>query len=579
MRIQRNNVTIPRALARLAWTLLLYLPVAPLQSQVVFESKGPDREVSEGSRFEVSFTLKNAAGKRFIAPNFGFPVSSGPVEMRGSGFINGQTYSHQTWSYELEAGKPGTYTIGPATVQTSSQTLRSQPLTIRVVQARQGRAKPDSKEKVFLSGELDRSSAWVGQQVHYQLKLYTQLNLLDCDILELPKFDGFYARERQRFDTRTEYQTIRGQQYAVRILFEMALFPQESGEQSIGIARARVQTANFSTLLGSMPSILQTQPVKLQVKALPEPAPIGFLGGIGHYEWKVKQDKDVLTTDDAATLTVTIQGNGDARRFANPKFILPEGIEGLEPKVREDEEYETGDQFVHSKTLEYAVLPKHPGEFNFTPQLLVFDPDSNRYLTLQAEQPVQLHVTPGQQYGKNTTPSDTLAVQQPLQSPLLRFWEISTAWLQQPLIWGSAAGLAALTALFFLFKKQRNKKPAPAPPPSAGARQKDARERFKQAYYLIRSSDSRVFYHEILKSLQDYLAAGLYIEPAQVSKEEVRERLAGLQIPEPVIQSLLQVWQTCEVAVFAGQAQSSVMQDTWQKAETVVRQLDGYLKR
>lgn len=560
--------------------------VMQAQNPVTFESTGPEREVTEGSRFEVSFTLKNASGKRFIAPDFkGFRITGGPVEMRGAGFVNGQSYNHQTWSFELEAGKPGTYTIGPATVQTSAQTLRSQPLSIRVAQARQGRvnAPPNARDNVFVSGELDRSTLWIGQQARYQIKLYTQLGIAGFDIIDLPPFKGFYTLDRRRFDTRTQYETIRGKRYAVRVLHEVALFPQESGELLIESARVRVdveQAGGLGSLLGATPVLMQTQPLRLVVKPLPDPAPEGFTGGTGRYQWKVSADKDSLSTDDALTLTVTIEGNGDARRFANPRFELPAGLEGFEPKVREEEEYETGEQWVHARTLEYVILPKVPGDYIFSPRLVVFDADSNRYRALQAEQAVRLKVIPGKHYGQEEVLTDTLAIPPPMEPPLVSFWKTAKTWLVSPALWGSALGLALITGAFIVWKKRKKKNPdtTPVEKPARAAR-KEARERFKNVAQWMHYNDPKAFFHELLKSLEAYLAVRLQIEPARLNKEVVREKLATLKAPEPIAQMLLQVWHTCEQAIFAGQARAGDVQATWQKAETAVKQLEDFLKR
>ncbi len=575
-----------RQVVRLATLLLLSHSTLQAQNPVTFESIGPSREVQEGTIFEVSFALKNTAAKRFIPPDFKglFRVAGGPTEMRGAGFVNGQSYSHQTWSYELEAGSPGTYTIGPAMVQTASQTLRTQPMTIRVVKARPGRGKvpAGANDQLFVAGELDRETAWVGQQVRYQIKLYTQANISDFDILELPPFDGFFNQERQRFDTRTQYQTIRGKKYAVRVLYEMALFPQQAGDVTIGAARVRLgveQARGLGALLGSMPVMVQTQPVKFVIKPLPEPVPEGFSGGVGHYEWTVEADRENLTTDDALTLTVKLQGNGDTRSFANPHFTLPEGLEGFDPKAREAEEYETGDQFVHSRTLEYVILPKHPGDYTFMPELIVFDPDSNRYRTLRAAKPVELHVTPGQNYGKTTAPVDTIAPPPLARSPLSDFWRVASAWVDARWLWGLLVATGLLGSLYFFWRRRKHRS-ATGRVETKRARPslKTLRDRFQQVYWQMQNSDSRVFYNELLKAVQAYVAARLELEPVMLTKELMQEKLGALQVPEQTAQGLLQVWQKCEQAVFAGQAYAGNMNATWQQAETALQQLDAALK-
>jgi len=560
------------------------------QSPALFEAEGPSKEVTEGSRFEVSFTLKNAVAQRFVPPDFkGFRVKSGPTEMRSAGFVNGKSYNQQAWVYELEAGTPGTYTIGTAMAQMANQTLRSQPIVVRVAKAKAGKPKspaPNSDDRLFVSGELSSETAWVGQQVFYQLKLYTQVGISDYDILDLPEFDGFFSQERRRFDTRVQYETIRGKKYAVRILYEMALFPQQAGELSIGPARVRLgiePQGGRRSLLGGTSTILQTQPLALRVAPLPDPAPDNFSGGVGSYTWSVSADKSALTTDDALTLTVTIEGNGDPRRFANPRFPLPATLEVFDPKAREQEEYETGDQFVHARTLEYVILPKEPGIYAFLPELVVFDPDSNRYRTLRTEQPVKISVAAGSNYGKHNTLLDTIAVSpSPSSQP---FWEDAWKYAAQRLpwayLWGLIGTLAVLATALFFWKKNKQRTAARVnadEPERPKPNFRTLRTHFHEVGKTISQRDPKVFYHDLLKAVQAYVAARLGTDPLLLTPALLLEMLPKRGVPQHTLDALVQVWDTCERSVFAGQASAQNMLPTWQKADAALQELDAAMR-
>ncbi len=582
--MMRNIRFIQTGCLVICW-LFFHQQAAPAQGTATFESEGPAKEVPEGSRFEVSFSLKNTFAKRFIPPDFnGFRVTSGPSEMRGSGFVNGKSYSHQTWTYELEAGAPGTYTIGTATVQTDNRTLRTQPLVVRVGKARKGSTTPPpgADTRVFIRAELDRETAWVGQQVVYQIVLYTQVGISDYDILDLPAFDGFFTQERRRFDTRTRQQKIKGNRYVTRILHEMALFPQQAGDFRIGPARVRLgieQAGSLSALFGSRPEMVQTQALKLKVKPLPEPAPANFSGVAGQYDWQVAVDKDSLTTDDALTLTVTIEGNGDARRFANPVFDLPDGLEGFEPKVPQQEEYETGEQFVHARTLEYVILPRQPGDYSFMPELVVFDPDSNNYRRLPADAPVQLHVTAGQFYGQQSTPIDSIAgIPPPPPSTLDKLWQTTSVLLRDPVAWSALAGLVLLLFWIYFWRRRPRKARPNIPETPVKPSLKSVRGKMKALAQHIQDPDPKLFYHELLKIVQEHVAMHLDIEPVLLTKERMREKLAERLVPGSTVDTLTRIWQTCEQVVFAGQEPAVHMNTTWQLADNVLRELDTALK-
>lgn len=571
------------------WLLAVGSTLLPAQTPIVFETEGPGKEVAEGSRFEVVFSLKNATAQRFVPPDFkGLRVTAGPSELRSAGFVNGKSYNRQSWTYELEAGPPGTYTIGSAMVQTANKTLRTQPLVVRVGKAKPGKPKkpaPGSDERVLLSAELDRETAWVGQQVLYQVKLYTQVGISEYDILELPQPEGFFTRERRRFDTRVQYQTVRGKKYAVRILYEMSLFPQQTGTLPIGPAHVRLGVepsgGGLRALLGAVPMLMQTQPVVLTVNPLPEPAPAKFSGGVGAYSWTVSADKTSLTTDDALTLTVTIEGNGDPRRFSNPRFDLPDGLEGFEPKALEQEEYETGEQFVHAGKLEYVVLPKKPGAYTLLPELVVFDLDSNGYRTLYAGQPIQLAVTPGPNYGKSPAPLDSVEVPVAPRPALDVLWQQAAQWLWSVALWG--VSVAILTALVVWFFRRKKKRDASEPVAIMGTERakpnlRHLRGRLQEVQRLIQQNDPKLFYHELLKAVQNYVAVRLDTEPTTLTEQLMREKLAERGVPQPTVDMLARVWEACEKSVFAGQPSSDAMRPTWEMADAALRQLDTFFK-
>ncbi len=559
-----------------------FLAAFPLAAQPTFEASAEPPEVVAGSRFEVSFALKNGEGTNFRPPTFpNFRIVTGPNLSSGMTIVNGNYFVHRTWSYELEAKKSGKFTIGPAKVLVNGRTLSSNPLSIRVIPGRGGSSSgnlpADTDTDLFITSELSSKEAWLGQQLTYRILLYTALTLEGFDIIEMPDFQGFYGKEKIRFDTRVQYQNLRGRKYAVKILHEEAIFPQEAGTQTIGVARVRVgvERSGPLSMLGPLPMVLQTEPIQLQVKPLPEPMPTNFSGGVGQYDWQWRADKDSCSTDDALTLTVLMRGDGDPKRSLPPVLTLPAGLEAFEPKVLEEEEYENGQAIVHRKTLEYTILPREPGEYTVRPELIFFDPDSNRYVTLQADTSLQFKVTVGKNYDANRLTNDTLPLPLSENTPT-GWWEKSRDWLANPWAWGA---LAALVGLMFIlaWTRQRPKTLSVAAPVPVIAR--DPREQLRQAHKMLNNSDPRVFYDALLRALQDYLISRLGLVPAQLNLANVRFRLAERQVPESHIQTLLELWQTCEQALFAGQTQTANPQATWQTAENLIQDLERDLRK
>jgi hypothetical protein len=327
--------------------------------------------------------------------------------------------------------------------------------------------------------------------------------------------------------------------------------------------------------LGAKPVLLQTQPVRLKVKPMPASAPASFTGAVGQYEWTVSADKNALTTDDALTITMQLQGNGDANRVAAPMLASSDSLEIFEPKVKGEESYENMEQLVHSKTLEYVVLPREPGTYSIQPVFAFFDPDSNRYLVKTAQK-IDFQVTVGKNYQPKPTKSDSLAVPAPL------IQSFPHKWYDSPLLWWAMSGLLVLVLLFLIFRKKRPKQ-APAPEqqiqPIVFPAQKSFRDRFAAIPALLQAGQPRPFYDALLKSLQAYLSESIHLSASQMNVNAVQQRLNEYQVPTTLTSSILEIWEVCEQSIYAGQDQSAVMAGTWKRTELVLRELDNVLRR
>ncbi len=562
----------------LAAGLCLWIAVASAQPDApTFEARGPSREVTEGARFEVSFVLTNETARRFIPPDFGgLTVRSGPNEVRSAGFAHGKAYSQQSWVYELEAGSAGHYTIGPATAQTAQRNFRSQPLTVRVIKSsvrRPRKSRASAEEPYFVVADVLPEQAWLGQQMLYRLRLYTRVSVSEADLIALPSFDGFYVLERRRYDTRVQREKVGNKTYAVRTLYEASLFSQRTGPLAIGPARLRLLVESEErNLLGGRSVVVASNAISTYARPLPEPQPERFCGVVGRYEWTVAADKQALTTDDALILTVRIQGNGDARRLLNLPLNLPAGLEALDPEVREQEEYETGDEFVHQRTLTYAILPKEPGTYLFTPEITFFHPDSNAYQVLRADAPIAIAVVPGGNYGKAMLPTDTAAVLPSAEEPT---WWAEVEEFSQPWMLG-AVGIAALLVLAglaaLLWQSQRRKPPVEnfASEDSVRPALPDRRTLQAQLQQLRRRlSDAppQAFYRELLRWLESAVAAYLGVPSFMLSRSVALEQLSARRVPRETVEAIAEVWERCERAVYAQVIAPEDRQACWEKVQ------------
>ncbi len=590
-------ITVPATGGWIAALFFLFsVSLLPAQSNVTFEVATNAKEVVVGVPFELTFTLKNAEGTRFTPPNFAGFRNGGISEMRGMSIINGRSSSSQTWTQELTPINPGKFNIGAATVIAGGRTLSTRPVAINVLSVSASsrgniNVPPGADDQVFVAAEFDHKEAFVGQQVTWRVRLYTQLSVDGYDIIALPDFNSFFSKEKIRYDKRVEYLTIRGKRYAVRTLHELALFPQESGELSVGVARISVgieQPGAQGFLFGPKPVTLQTQPLVLRVKDLQQPLPPEFTGGVGHYDWELHADTTVLSTDDALTLIVEVKGNGDTRRFAPPKITVPASCEIFEPRILEEEEYEAETEVLHRKKYEYVVLPKDTGTQEINPVLSYFDTDSNRYVQLRTAT-IRLAVSAGKNYrSPNALPE--LSAEEPTIAQQPGLLERLGLWLQSPWLWIIVALPFLVFGLFVLLKRRNAVLPGssespnlpnspnlpalptlPALPAEASAK---AGQRFAATAQLLNTDDPHRFYAELFKALQAWLSARFGLQPAQMNDADVSALLLRRGATPIRIQALLSVWHTCEQSIYGGQAQAEQMESTWQMTGQVIEALE-----
>lgn len=573
--------------------MLLLLGIAPIlraQSALQFEVSLQTKEVVVNQPFDLTFTLQNGEATRFTPPTFSGFKKGGISETRGATIINGRSSIRQSWSLELTPTKAGVITIGPATVVVNGKTLNTNPLTINVLSESKRNLSPvnippGSDDKIFVVADFEPKEALLGQQVAWRIRLFTQISVEGYDLISLPDFEGFFSKEKIRYDKRVTYQTLRGKKYAVRTLHEEAVFPQETGELSVGVARVSVgieQPGTQGFLFGPKPITLQTQSATLQVSALPQPAPANFTGGVGQYSWKVLADTSVLSTDDALTLLVEVAGNGDARRLGAPSIQVPPTCEIFEPRILEEEEYEGEEEMRHRKKFEYVILPKDTGYQEIIPIFSYFDLDSNRYVALSGPA-VRFSVTAGKNFQSSNTSPIPLLDPDRLKPPswtaqlLLGF--------QSPIFWGIFL-LVVLVGVWLYVRRNRTVTAVPLPTPtqplSATPHPRSATNpiTLQAAQQAIRAAaegrqqDAMGFYKNLFKSIQNWLSIRYSIPTVQMNERDVAQVLRQRGASPIRVQALFTIWHTCEQAIYGGQIQAEQVESTWQIAQQVIEALE-----
>ncbi len=570
--------------------LILVLFPITLTAQIQFTASVDTKQVPVGDVFEIKFTLENGQGSNFHPPAFGdFNVISGPNRMNSMTIVNGSSRSSETFSYVLQAKREGSFTLGSASMDIKGKTYTTNPLSIFVVKGR--RQTPNDlkggKEDIYIGAEISSNTAYIGQQLILDYKLYTRANISGVSRVNESKYDGFYKLEVNDFPHNDNKVTVGGREYITRILQRIALFPQREGmfkvepfSLQMGIVKGNRNDENdpFGSFFAAPlveTRIVAANEVSIVVKPLPTTAPTSFNGAIGDFKADFSISKYEATTDDVISLKMNILGNGDARRWLAPKLSVIEGMDIYEAKILKEESIERDGEWQTTKEIEYLLVPKKTGQFSIKPEFSYFDTEGGAFQTLS--QVFNIQITQGSNKSA-TILSDKVRDILGIKTSTIFVNQVTRFW-RSPLFW-------VLLIIPFLFigaviaykewQKQLNRrdinllKRVNAP--------KIAESRLAVAQEFLKKGNERLFYNEVSKALFNYMSDKFGIPLADFTKYNVREKLTSLNVKPSHVLDFDGILRDCEIALFAGRNTEGSAEAIYERAADVIVAIEGDLK-
>lgn len=550
---------------------LFFLLGLPLTQAQRFEAYADAKQVLLKSYFDITFTIYNADGKNFRPPPFSqFTVISGPSRSVSTTIVNGQMSKEIGITYTLQPKRTGNFNIGKAQITVGKKVLSTKPLTIKVLEGNQAN---DNQEEVYIKALPSTTEVWVGQQIILDYKLFTSVQIETHNVISESDYQGFYAQDIRRYDSRVVREVIDGAQYATKVFKRLALFPQQTG--SLEIAPLNVQLGAvvdgnnqrrsffFSRQIRRIPA--STAPITIKVKSLPPNAPSSFTGAVGNFEVSTSISRNTVTTDDALSILINIRGNGDIKRIQAPELVFSDAFEVYDPKVLKENSFENIGELYGEKQIEYLLVPKTAGQYQLTPEFSYFDPDSAKYVVFNAN---TFDITVGQGTQQNTVQAP-LVEQERIKDidyikskPGLR--RADSYFFGTSLFWVFSLLPFVLLGGAFTYKqlKAKNELIDPAIIRKRRAR-KAAQKRLETAQIHLKATESRAFYDEISKAMLGYVCDKLQIPRSELTKDNVRERLQALEVAESEIERFMKTIKTSEMALFAGMDNTAAMQETY----------------
>jgi len=596
------------------FTLFFFSFFIQYQFAQTFTASVDKNPVEQNDRFEVSFTFEGSdinSIRNFIPPSFNdFKILSGPNQSTSMQIINGAVSASRTFSYILIAPSTGTFTIGSASIEYKGQTLKTEPLRITVVK---GTAKPKDEQiagvsedeiakNLFIRASVDKSRAYLGEQITVTYKLYTRLNIAaQMSISKLPQYNGFWAEELETSRNLTfSTEVVDGKKYSVAVLKKAALFPSQTGKLEITPFELTVpieipKKRNPNNIWDSFfddpfrrGEIYQynakSNTVRVDVIPLPEDhKPASFTGAVGKFDFSASIDKQKTKTNEPINLKLSISGTGNLTLLRLPEFELPAGFEKYEPKV--NDQINRLNKIGGIKTVEYLLIPRISGTREIKPvQFSYFDPDLKRYIELKSN-PFYITIEQGDS-ASNYYIAQKEGVQQlgtDIHFIKTNFDDIKKK--EQHLISKTSFWIAtALPLLAFIgligWKRKQDKLSGNIQLLKYQRAEKIAKSRFKRAVKFLEAGNSEAYYAEIAQAFFGYLEDKLHIPKSEFTLDKAHSVLIEKGIDIQLADRMKKAGEKCEFIRFAPNANASTaMKDFYDELLNVVIDIEKALDK
>ena len=326
---------------------------------------------------------------------------SGPMQSSNYTYVNGKMSSKKSISYTFVAMEAGKAVIPAIEVFLGNRRYFTEELSFEIIStAAKGTAVASSNESVFLRAIPSKTSVYVGEPLSVRYKLFTKVGVYNYQVEKLPDAVGFWAEDiPQSTQPRLVSELIDGDRYNTAVLKTVLYYPTRSGELVIDPLQSELEIEVKTTQSGNRrfndpffndpffngsrkaTKNFLSNPLKIQVKELPEPRPSNFSGAVGSFRLKAGLDTNAVFANDAVGLSINLSGSGNFKALQLPEPKLPDGIDIFKPERSESISIKDM-RHTGSKKSTYLLVPRNPGEILIDPiEFTYFDLSAKKYIT------------------------------------------------------------------------------------------------------------------------------------------------------------------------------------------------------
>jgi hypothetical protein len=290
--------------------------------------------------FSANIVIETTESER---PSFSFnPRGVEVLDRREEGvstqttIINGQISMKRIYQirYSLMADKPGTVRLTEVKASFGNRTIQGDPVVIDIVRER------SAPRMFFVRAEPTKEEVYVGEGINLEYYLYFRVPVVNLEILEFPKLNGFIKRFHM---TNDHHETVEfeGTLYRRRKAYSARIYPERTGDIVIDPIRLNVHYSDqasgslsafgFSTRQQSR-SIF-SENVTIKVLPLPtEDLATDFIGLVGEHDFQLIAKRNRFLKNEVVEIVFEVEGEGALENLSPPNILSNSAFERFDVK-------------------------------------------------------------------------------------------------------------------------------------------------------------------------------------------------------------------------------------------------------
>lgn len=374
----------------------------------------------------------------------------------------GDAVNQMVYQLVLSPKQAGKIKFGSVLVTVNGKIYKTEPFDINVrdQEKKSSVAVNTDEDNIYLNLEIQDREVYKNESTIAVLRAYSKDygSFRRVGNIQIPKQRN--ANFRTVSFAKSEIETSAGMNSQVIAVF--IVFPSESGNVEINPIAASISNADKVEKIKS-------NPVRLNVKKLPDGMPATYKNAVGNFEISVihKNASEHAEIEKPVTVSVKVSGVGNFESLHLPKIVESSDYISYAPKIT-NKTVASRNGLSGAITADYIVVPKKAGPLSITfEDFSFFDPNEGKYVDLGAKS-IALNVKTPQEIANEKSTLEkvndyTNIVLETVNTPVLQtnnliIKDTEKNQINWNIVFGNLALLFGFVSLLFVVLKKRGKR-------------------------------------------------------------------------------------------------------------------------